>query len=626
VMIDAQLLLCSGMPEQDARKPQELNKLEHLEHHKEEAYEYAYRSLKDFMETDKSCLFVSSIVQIFMNFQAYSQEMEVLLNELKEPVNTCFTEKKQQMKNFSVSTTDQSSLSTGSLKKSSDSNSKPLPTPNNSKTQGDKQSGTLYNYQGEVMMSAQQLIEQHQDEIKEIQAKRQRQAQQLEQSQQPEVSPREANVSLSTTDDISSNHSMSNTLSANNSRNPIKDKRPTVLGTTTTTVGATTISIQSATASSTTGTSSASSTITKPLPSPRKAQPPPPPQRHPPSQPQLSTTTTTTATTTTAAATTTTAATTIAATTTTTTATTTESSMSPRSNNNLLPPPSDDSSIPLTTAAIKASFAANPVIFKLKPMGHQTSSRQQLLTSTTTDISSVESSSSTSGMPPSNIAPNKQIQATSSTTVTPTSSSNLKKEQPLKNRTATFSTSNNSISTSAGNDTSTTLSSSVSQPSVKPSSVQNIFKPNNQQEQQSSNKQEQQQQPSNKQEQQQMKSSAVAIYPFTASEPKELSLQVGDEVEILERFDDGWILGREISPDAIGRQGLFPKSYVEDVVITKALYDFVGETEDDLSLKKGEEVKILKRFDDGWHYGRSLQSGNVGLFPGNFTAAWNNKG
>lgn len=50
----------------------------------------------------------------------------------------------------------------------------------------------------------------------------------------------------------------------------------------------------------------------------------------------------------------------------------------------------------------------------------------------------------------------------------------------------------------------------------------------------------------------------VALYPYTAEEPNELSIAEGDRIEVLKGDDGGWTMG-----DIDGRSGLFPSGYVQ---------------------------------------------------------------
>ncbi|XP_049599178.1 F-BAR and double SH3 domains protein 2 isoform X2 [Syngnathus scovelli] len=140
------------------------------------------------------------------------------------------------------------------------------------------------------------------------------------------------------------------------------------------------------------------------------------------------------------------------------------------------------------------------------------------------------------------------------------------------------------------------------------------------------------------------------LYSYKASQPDELSME---EQEILEVIDDGdmedWVKARNRS----GRVGYVPEKYLQlpssnsllsmlqslaapdarshssgnsveselpatsvDVCFAKALYDYAGQTDDELSFPEGAVIRILSREtreDDGFWEGEF--NGVVGVFP-----------
>lgn len=87
----------------------------------------------------------------------------------------------------------------------------------------------------------------------------------------------------------------------------------------------------------------------------------------------------------------------------------------------------------------------------------------------------------------------------------------------------------------------------------------------------------------------------IALYDFPATHSDDLALKEGDVVQLVRKVNDDWLEGR------IGnRQGIFPLSFVDikvplpgipDNVVT-ALYAFPGETSEDLSFEVSLEYKI----------------------------------
>nr|XP_031320643.1 SH3 domain-containing protein 19 isoform X4 [Camelus dromedarius] len=113
-----------------------------------------------------------------------------------------------------------------------------------------------------------------------------------------------------------------------------------------------------------------------------------------------------------------------------------------------------------------------------------------------------------------------------------------------------------------------------------------------------------------------------ALHSFTAETSDDLSFRRGDRILILERVDPDWYKGR-----LRDREGIFPAVFVRpcpaDAKSTaalapkgrkaKALYDFHGENEDELSFKAGDIITDLESVDDDWMSGELM--GKSGIFP-----------
>ncbi|XP_048189787.1 SH3 domain-containing protein 19 isoform X2 [Perognathus longimembris pacificus] len=116
-----------------------------------------------------------------------------------------------------------------------------------------------------------------------------------------------------------------------------------------------------------------------------------------------------------------------------------------------------------------------------------------------------------------------------------------------------------------------------------------------------------------------------ALHSFTAETSDDLAFQRGDRILILERLDADWYRGR-----LRDREGIFPAAFVQhcaaeakNVCATglkarkaKALYDFHGENEDELSFKAGDIITGLESVNDDWMSGELL--GKSGIFPKNY--------
>ncbi|XP_044080810.1 SH3 domain-containing protein 19 isoform X3 [Neovison vison] len=116
-----------------------------------------------------------------------------------------------------------------------------------------------------------------------------------------------------------------------------------------------------------------------------------------------------------------------------------------------------------------------------------------------------------------------------------------------------------------------------------------------------------------------------ALHSFTAETGDDLSFRRGDRILILERVDSDWYKGR-----LRDREGIFPAVFVRPCPAdaknmsalalkgkkAKALYDFHGENEDELSFKAGDIITELESVDDDWMSGELM--GKSGIFPKNY--------
>ncbi|XP_033615844.1 SH3 domain-containing protein 19 [Fukomys damarensis] len=113
-----------------------------------------------------------------------------------------------------------------------------------------------------------------------------------------------------------------------------------------------------------------------------------------------------------------------------------------------------------------------------------------------------------------------------------------------------------------------------------------------------------------------------ALHSFTAETSDDLSFKRGDRILILERLDSDWYRGR-----LRDKEGTFPAVFVQPCPAeaksmsavgakgkkAKALYDFHGENEDELSFKAGDVISELESVDDDWMSGEVM--GKSGIFP-----------
>ncbi|XP_044873672.1 SH3 domain-containing protein 19 isoform X3 [Mauremys mutica] len=116
-----------------------------------------------------------------------------------------------------------------------------------------------------------------------------------------------------------------------------------------------------------------------------------------------------------------------------------------------------------------------------------------------------------------------------------------------------------------------------------------------------------------------------ALHDFTAETNEDLSFKKGDYIQILEHVDSEWCRGR-----LNDSEGIFPAVFVQTCSAgvksaqspgcrkgkAKALYDFQGQNEDELSFKAGDIITELEPVDEDWMSGEV--QGKSGIFPKNF--------
>uniref|UniRef100_A0A1I7RI00 PDZ domain-containing protein n=2 Tax=Bursaphelenchus xylophilus TaxID=6326 RepID=A0A1I7RI00_BURXY len=109
----------------------------------------------------------------------------------------------------------------------------------------------------------------------------------------------------------------------------------------------------------------------------------------------------------------------------------------------------------------------------------------------------------------------------------------------------------------------------------------------------------------------------TALYKFVAQHPRELSLNRGDVVRVHREVDDHWLEG-----ERNGHIGIFPASYVQmesDPTTSgrnrvRAVYPFQARNPNELSLKAGEILKLRREIDANWVEGHNSH-GAIGIFP-----------
>ncbi|KAI8899137.1 hypothetical protein BC833DRAFT_586959 [Globomyces pollinis-pini] len=126
---------------------------------------------------------------------------------------------------------------------------------------------------------------------------------------------------------------------------------------------------------------------------------------------------------------------------------------------------------------------------------------------------------------------------------------------------------------------------------------------------------------------------AKVLYNYKPINADDLEVIEGDEVEIIQVEEDGWVRVNHIKS---GNTGIIPLSYIDKIVqdsenLTSsnnvvALYDYTATDEGELTLKVGDEIQCLEGVDmmEDWWMGKLLRTGETGLFPVLFTKGWEN--
>ncbi|KNC84703.1 hypothetical protein SARC_03078 [Sphaeroforma arctica JP610] len=129
------------------------------------------------------------------------------------------------------------------------------------------------------------------------------------------------------------------------------------------------------------------------------------------------------------------------------------------------------------------------------------------------------------------------------------------------------------------------------------------------------------------------KEMARALFDYDANDSDDLPFKEGDMIEVLEHVDADWLTGT-----LNGNTGMFPLNFVE-IVKTKgtvkkinskpkqkketrphaiALFDYEGDTPDDLSFTEGDTIILTAFIDEDWFEGENEKTNDSGMFPANF--------
>uniref|UniRef100_A0A0K0DDY7 SH3 domain-containing protein n=1 Tax=Angiostrongylus cantonensis TaxID=6313 RepID=A0A0K0DDY7_ANGCA len=112
----------------------------------------------------------------------------------------------------------------------------------------------------------------------------------------------------------------------------------------------------------------------------------------------------------------------------------------------------------------------------------------------------------------------------------------------------------------------------------------------------------------------------ITTFAYSAAQDDELSLELGDIIEVLEEVEDGWSRGRQLRTNIIG---MFPTNFVKPsgsiLEMARVKFEYEPQHSDELRLGEiGQLITIIRKDcgDAGWFEGEI--NGRRGLFPDNF--------
>uniref|UniRef100_A0A1B0D7B0 SH3 domain-containing protein n=1 Tax=Phlebotomus papatasi TaxID=29031 RepID=A0A1B0D7B0_PHLPP len=133
----------------------------------------------------------------------------------------------------------------------------------------------------------------------------------------------------------------------------------------------------------------------------------------------------------------------------------------------------------------------------------------------------------------------------------------------------------------------------------------------------------------------------IALYTFETQEVGDLNFRENEKIYLLRQIDAEWMYGR----NKRGCEGMFPINFIEIRVPLKdekqqkhhvnglvqsqiatsvrssarkarVLYDFTAEVQEDLTIREGEIINVLREINSEWLFGESKN--RTGQFPANF--------
>ena len=113
---------------------------------------------------------------------------------------------------------------------------------------------------------------------------------------------------------------------------------------------------------------------------------------------------------------------------------------------------------------------------------------------------------------------------------------------------------------------------------------------------------------------------AEALYDFDGVREDNVTFKKGEILTIIEMDESGWWKGM----NSDGKVGIFPYNYCQvrspeaNFPFVKAIADFEGQSEEDLSFSEGDIITVLREISKDWSEGKA-KDGRRGRFPNNYT-------
>ena len=112
-----------------------------------------------------------------------------------------------------------------------------------------------------------------------------------------------------------------------------------------------------------------------------------------------------------------------------------------------------------------------------------------------------------------------------------------------------------------------------------------------------------------------------AEYDYAATSEDELTIEEGNVYYLVDNSDADWSKVRVKSDQDDAPSGLVPSAYLKDVEpisYAKAQYDYEAIGDGELTIKEDDQLLVLEKDDDWWLVKSTKPDSRLGLVPGNY--------